>query len=362
MKKVLGLDIGGANLKLAHTDGTARTVPFELWKQPANLPAALRKILASAPAWDAVAVTMTGELCDCFETKREGVLAILDAVAGCVPRKPVRVWRTDGQFVEVDTGRSTTGLVAAANWLALATFAGRFAPSGTAVLIDIGSTTTDVVPLKDGKPAPRGRTDRGRLETRELLYTGVRRTPVMAVYRPFGGGPRLAAEWFATMLDVYILLGDLPEDAGDCGTADGRPATRHFAHARLARMQCADREEMTLAAAKYLAREVADAQKMELLQAVYEVAWRLGPYPAAFVLSGSGEFLARRVANHYDAVARRNGKGMTPWWYRCRPRPLPPDTPRPRLVSLSARLGAEVSTAACAYAVAVLAAEGAHGI
>jgi probable H4MPT-linked C1 transfer pathway protein len=357
MKSFLGLDIGGANLKMAHTNGTAQTVPFALWKQPQQLPAALRALVASAPPFDAVAVTMTGELCDCFETKREGVLAILDAVRRLPGRKPIHVWRHDGQWVDPDTAAATTAQVAAGNWLALATFAGRFVPRGAAVLIDIGSTTTDVIPLRNGQPVPRGRTDQERLVARELVYTGVRRTPVFAVLPCLSGGRPLAAEWFASMLDAYLLRGDLPENPDDGETADGRPATIPFAHGRLARACCADREELSLSAARRLARQAADAQETAVVEALYEVAWRLGEYPAGLVLSGSGEFLARRVAKRYDGVARIDGKGLRPSWYRCRPCPLPPHSARPRQVWLSARLGAECSSAACAYAVAVLAAE-----
>src|SRR5215831_16033967 len=95
---VLGLDIGGANLKAAHSNGACCLVPFPLWKDPAGLPKALETLLASLPPFDALAVTMTGELCDCFETKRQGVHAILDAVERAAGPLPVRVWRTDGRF------------------------------------------------------------------------------------------------------------------------------------------------------------------------------------------------------------------------------------------------------------------------
>ena len=122
MKRVLGLDIGGANLKMAHTDGTARTVPFELWRQSTKLPAALRELVAIAPPFDEVAATMTGELCDCFATKREGVHAILAALRKAIPNRPLRVWRNDGRFVDVDTAADTPRQVASANWLALATY------------------------------------------------------------------------------------------------------------------------------------------------------------------------------------------------------------------------------------------------
>src|SRR5438552_12194660 len=99
---------------------------------------------------------------------------------------------------------------AAANWLALAAYAGRFAPTGTALLVDVGSTTTDLVPLLGGAPVPCGNTDAERLLHRELVYTGVRRTPLCALLGETG-----AAELFATTLDAYLLLEELPEDVTD---------------------------------------------------------------------------------------------------------------------------------------------------
>ena len=229
---VLALDIGGANLKGAHTAGVARTVPFDLWKQPAGLAAALRSLTESFPAFDAFAVTMTGELCDCYPTRRDGVLEILDSVAFVSQwlGKPAFVWRSDGSFADLAAARAEPLACAASNWLALATFAGRFAPRGHAMLLDVGSTTSDLIPLRDGVPIPAARTDLDRLRSGELVYTGVSRTPVCAVL-----GESVAAEWFATTLDVYLLLGDIAEDADDRRTADGRPATREHAHARLAR-------------------------------------------------------------------------------------------------------------------------------
>ena len=158
-KSVLGLDVGGANLKAAHTAGFTRHVPFSLWKNPGGLADALRTLLAGAPPRATLAVTMTGELCDCFESKREGVAAILDAVESVAESTPVRVWTTDGVFLNPSAARNIPLKVASANWLALATFAGRFAPAGSALLIDVGTTTTDIIPLIDGRPVPEGRTD-----------------------------------------------------------------------------------------------------------------------------------------------------------------------------------------------------------
>jgi len=325
---VIGLDIGGANLKAADNGGQARSQPYELWKNLAGLTDALIRLLEGWRKPDCFALTMTGELCDCFETKRQGVLAILEAVKAAAGETPVRVWTIEGQFVDLSTATHTPLPCAAANWLALATFAGRLAPRGHALLIDIGSTTTDVVPLRDGRPTPRGRTDRERLGFHELVYTGVRRTPLCALL-----GARAAAEFFATTLDTYLTLGMLAENAEDRTTADGRPATRHLAHARLARMLCGDGESVTQAETLQLARQVLLHQTMLIGMALASVVKAMAAAPETIIQSGSGEFLA-------DLVVKERAQ-----------------TPRPQVVSLGERLGPQISEAACAYAVAVLAAE-----
>lgn len=330
---VLGLDIGGANLKAADSSGLAHTLPFALWKQPALLPDALRRLFRDMPSFDALAVTMTGELCDCFESKRQGVQTILDAVTEAAGQTPICVWRNDGHFVDVATGRATHLQVASANWLALAAFAGRYAPNGPALLIDIGSTTTDIVPMLNGWPRPKGRTDRERLDSSELVYVGVRRTPLCALLANLIGCCIGAAELFATALDVYLLLGHVPEDESDTNTADGRPATKACAEARIARMLCADLETSTAAERRNLAELVFHNQTVILGFAFSEVVRRLPALPQTVVFAGEGEFLIRLALK-----AQRT---------------IPPC----RVVSLSRELGPEISRAACAYAVAILAAE-----
>jgi hypothetical protein len=326
-RSVLGLDVGGANLKAVHTSGAACTAPFALWKDPAGLTDALRVLVASLPPADRLAVTMTGELCDCFENKRQGVHAILGAVEVVAASKPVQVWRNDGRFVDLAAARQQPHPVAAANWLALATFAGRFAPKGPALLIDIGSTTTDIVPLVNGQPVPRGRTDPERLRCSELTYLGVRRTPLCALRGD------LAAELFATTQDLFLILNWLPEEPENRNTPDGRPATRAAAHARLARMLCADLETSTEEERMKMAHVLLVNVVYRLISSVEVVVKRLPGKPETVVLSGEGDFLTR--------VVLQEQKAFPP----CRP------------VQLATELGAERSKAACAYAVAVLAAE-----
>jgi len=123
--QVLGLDIGGANLKAAHTDGSARTMAFPLWREPERLSAELAALCSAMPPYQRLAVTMTGELCDCFPTKREGVRAILHSVRTMAGDVPISVWCTTGRFLDIDEALCDPQRPAAANWLALAHWVAR---------------------------------------------------------------------------------------------------------------------------------------------------------------------------------------------------------------------------------------------
>src|SRR5438132_8026318 len=160
---VLGVDVGGANLKAAHSSGTSALRAFALWKNPAGLALALLELFRAWPDVELLAVTMTGELCDCFETKREGVRFILQAIASAARSVPVRVWLGDGTFAHLKDAHARPLAAAATNWLALATFAGRLIPAGPALLIAIGSTTTGPVPAQAARPGPAGATHPARL-------------------------------------------------------------------------------------------------------------------------------------------------------------------------------------------------------
>ncbi len=330
----LGLDIGGANLKAADGLGFAVSRPFALWQRPDKLPEALGDLLAACPAADALAVTMTGELADCFASKAEGVAAILGAVRAVSGRRAVRVYLTDGRLASRDEAALRPLEAAASNWHALARFASRFASDARALLLDVGSTTTDVVPILDGEPATSCRTDPERLASGELVYSGVARSPVCAVVRevPWRGARcPVAQEVFATMQDAYLVTGDLPERPDDLHTADGRPATRHDAAARLARSICADRSMLDGRDLRAIARAAAEAQLRLVSAAVSRVAQRLEGQPRTVIVSGEGEFLARRALTRLSI--------------------------QPEVVSLDARLGVAVSRAAPAHALAVLARE-----
>src|ERR1019366_543214 len=145
MTSILGLDIGGANLKAAHSNGIARTIAFPLWRQPERLTGELKRLCATMPTYDRLAVTMTGELCDCFATKREGVRAILQGVRDMAGTMSLRIWSLQKRFLDWHEAWDNPLQVAAANWLAQAVFVGQEFSTETVLLIDTGSTTTDLV-------------------------------------------------------------------------------------------------------------------------------------------------------------------------------------------------------------------------
>ena len=275
----LGLDIGGANLKAANAAGWAHSVSFALWRDPEGLAAGLAALIARAPAADRLAVTMTGELCDCFRTKAEGVRHILAAVSAVADRREVRVYLTDGRFVSVDEANESPSLAAASNWRALAEFACRYAAGGAGLVIDVGSTTTDIVPIIGGRVAPRGSNDTERLALGELLYSGVGRTPVCAVTRWLPWRDTLcpvAAELFSTTADAYLLLAEISEDPAAAWTADGRPLTMECARQRLARQICADAEDLSPGDLNRMAGFIRNAQLTQLKEAIQGSGRRCG--------------------------------------------------------------------------------------
>ncbi len=331
----VALDIGGANIKFAHEGGRALNVPFEVWKRPDDLGRTISAAVAALPPSDHAAVTMTAELCDCFPTKRVGVNAVLDAVLEALPGHKILVWGIDCEFHRVSDIRQRPLMAAAANWLALAILAARLIPESRGLLIDIGSTTTDLVPLDRGRVAARGRRDTERLQRGELVYAGTRRTPICALATELSlqGVPTgLAAEIFASTLDVYMTLGDIPPDPRDLSTADGRPATAACARDRLARMIGADREGFSADDALAFAQDADRCLMRRLEHAVERACQPAIGRPAAAVVAGSGEFLARRLAQQ---VIEPGGT----------------------IIGLNEAWGAVASSGGCAHALAALACE-----
>ncbi len=276
----IGFDIGGANLKLYHTSGVARSVPFAMWKHPERLVDALHELVSALPAANTWLVTMTGELADCFEDRAAGVRFIVGQVQQAAMRTKVRSIRyyavtnhsgADGGFVDASDALSDPYRVASANWHAMAQYiAAESNPQSHAIMIDIGSTTTDLIPIEAGKVATTSQTDFDRLAAGELLYLGGERTPVCSLVSelPWRGMMiPIMREFFADIGDCASCLSitgsaDEAETAyAELTTADGSPRTRDHARARMARMIGRDASQVNEDEAKRMAAYVVQQAK-----------------------------------------------------------------------------------------------------
>lgn len=319
---VIGWDVGGANIKAALVDqGTVLATahrPFEVWRDPAGLARALRETAEQLAAGSGrlaatgCAVTMTAELADAFATKRDGVAHVLDAIAAALPGCAVAVWTAGGTFVSAAEATREPARVASANWAATAVWAGRRWPD--ALMVDVGSTTADIIPISAGRVAARACDDTGRLATGELVYTGALRTPLAAILReaPFAGRMcAVAAELFAIAADAHLVLGRIAPRDYTCATPDGRGITVAASRARLLRMVCADVEAAGPGAAEAIARAAHRAQVEAIARAMLQVRSRPDLRPEApVVITGAGAFLARAAAAALELPCARLDKAM----------------------------------------------------
>lgn len=318
---VFGWDVGGAHVKLACIeDGLLRDVaqwPCPLWQGLEHLRAVIEQAGARWPALREAthAVTMTGEMVDLFADREQGVRAIVETLSQAL-RGPIEVCAageggtallTVLQWVDAAQAPRHWQAVASANWLATAVLASR--EVGEGMLVDIGSTTTDLIALRaGGRIAARGRSDAERLAADELVYQGVVRTPLMALGPRIGwrGVPhQVMNEWFATTADVYRLTGELDPAHDQQPTADNAGKDLAATRQRLARMIGRDAREA--ADADWLAFAHAwRARQCERIGEALERVLSVAPIArdAPLVAAGCGDFLVEPLAQRLGRPLR----------------------------------------------------------
>ncbi|WP_213765748.1 hydantoinase/oxoprolinase family protein [Caballeronia sp. dw_19] len=308
---VFGWDVGGAHVKVSVVAASGQLLDIAQWACPlwqglGHLEQVLDSVFERWPgareAGACHAVTMTGEMVDLFADRAEGVSVLVDTLA--------RRLGLDTRFFAGAAGWLAPGAcadgwrdVASANWRATAQWVA--SRVSDALLVDIGSTTTDIVPIVAGRVAARGSNDASRLANGELLYQGVVRTPLCGVsHRIVFRDARVNVmnEWFATTADIYRLTGELWPAHDQYPSADNRPKTEAASRARMARMIGLDARD----AGDNEWREFAQTWRNEQMQILAENLARVtDAHPALehapLVGAGCGRFLA-------NAMARRQGR------------------------------------------------------
>ncbi len=306
MTRVIGWDIGGANVKAARLvfskgraeSGRAVRRHFEIWKDKAALRPLLQEIHRELGSVDAMALTMTAELADVFRDRAEGVAYIIRAASEAAPGTPLYGVDLDGRLIGLD-GKAVDPLAfAATNWVAEALVLADRVPN--CLMLDIGSTTTDLIPILDGRMAAKGRRDIERLAWGELVYTGVLRTPVPAIVSQVpvrGMMCRISAEYFAIAADVYLALGQLTPEEYTCSTPDGRGKTREEALGRLARVACEDGTGLTAGQVEAMALFIAEKQVQQVTEGMFQVLSNIDQgFGLPVVPIGIGAFLGAACA------------------------------------------------------------------
>jgi probable H4MPT-linked C1 transfer pathway protein len=261
----IGWDVGGVHLKAARAED-GRVVRVVQLASPLRggldrLTQAFGEARTAIGPADHHVVTMTGELADTFASRPEGVARLAALAAAQLDGASVLLYAGPAGLVPPQDASRHAAAIASANWHVCAGLVAQ--QCDNALFVDMGSTTTDVVPIRHRKIAARGYTDAERLAVGELVYTGLVRGFVMATAAraPVGGAwTTLVNENFATMADVHRILGSLPDGVDLMPTADGRDRTAAASCARLARMVGADAADLDGAAMQALARWFAEAQ------------------------------------------------------------------------------------------------------
>jgi probable H4MPT-linked C1 transfer pathway protein len=134
------------------------------------------------------------------------------------------------------------------------------------------------------------------------VYTGGLRTNLAAIAPSVPVRDRwcpVASELFAISADVHLILGHLTPDGYTCATPDGRPATIDWARERVARLVCADVEQLAVEEIDAIAAYLYAEQLRQIEAAARRVSERVGGAPPVVPLGG-GAFLARAAAQRLD--------------------------------------------------------------
>ncbi len=231
----LGLDIGGAYLKIVGLDRNKKIAYVSqhktpIWEGIIKLNSALN-YLNNFNKKTLCAITMTAELCDNFKTRREGVSKIVKCLKKINLHK---FFFTNKKKMFTQSPRPLSA--ASMNWYATAKFVST--RLSEALIIDFGSTTTDLILIKNNIIKNKYFDDFTRLVNHELVYTGFTRTPLSGISNEIKIKNRtyqIIPEFFSNTSDLYRVKNFIKQDMDLYPTCDGRSNSKKNSLRRVAR-------------------------------------------------------------------------------------------------------------------------------
>jgi probable H4MPT-linked C1 transfer pathway protein len=301
----IGWDIGGAHVKVAvvyqNKIITIHQMPCLLWQGLAQLESAVQALLTKLPTEKNQhhAITMTGELVDLFANRHDGVQQIIKTMTTLLSTREIQIFcGKQGLLPVAEINETHYDAIASANWLASAMFVAK--KFQDCLFVDIGSTTTDILLCENSDVVALCCSDYGRLISGELIYSGIVRTPVMAIAQAVLDNEQnvgVMAEHFATTADVYRLTGELSENHDQTPTADGAEKTVEASARRLSRMVGDDFNVTELARWQAVARDIRQQQKQRIQQScAAQLARHSSMKKLPLIGAGVGRFLVQEIA------------------------------------------------------------------
>ena len=221
---LLALDIGGAYIKsslIKFNNSNAKILinkrnAFNFRVNSNNLDDALSEELQNHvdknTIIDMVIITITAETIGIFNTIKDGVIKIAKICEETFFEFKIYYISTDGNIHNYNQLKNRPMDFASANWVATSKLAAKYIEDG--LFIDMGTTTTDIIPIKNKIICPTTKTDMARLVSGELLYMGLLRTYISNIVDklPFNDTfIPLASEIRCFTAHIYVALGMIKE-------------------------------------------------------------------------------------------------------------------------------------------------------
>ena len=302
---ISGWDIGGAHIKVARCTSEGQLerviqVPCPLWQGLEQLDIAIQAVFSQLKnQHDITAITMTGELVDIFPDRQAGVVEIIACLSRYIDDDKLHIYAAELSWLSAQQAPNSWQYIASRNWQASSSLVSQHQEQG--LFVDLGSTTCDIIPFINGHAIPQEVDDIGRQISRELLYTGTIRTPIIALSQTavFNGSlVSLAAEVFATTGDIWCLLDKINPDIIQDNSADGYPWDHASCARRIARLLGTDSSQAPLQHWQQLAQWFAEHQYHQINLAILQVLSthsQLSPN-APIIGAGIGRFIIKHCA------------------------------------------------------------------